>query len=640
MIQRRALLLLGTVIAIRTLPTALFPPMWLAACTLPAAVYSFVRTVSVPRIVAVPTCLVLQFLLAGIARSLDEGLTPIALTGASLLPPLAFSAARAVHADVHRSLFLAFCVVLIGSILGEPHWFALAAFLTVSLCSLHAEQLLLTKSKSMRIARGVGYGLAGVIFSVLLHRGIGHAIWRTTGQAPSGGNPTVGLSRDFRLDAGGDLPLSLVADKIVEVRNPSGVVPSKLYLRSHAFERAGLDGWEPSPQRNFVPAQWSGWFLRSDLLEVDERRISLEIRLIDPVSDFAYVPARTTELHGPVSLMGDREQLVFQFDSVPPNGTLLFSDITPEGRPDVRDRTIVDPMWTSLPQEIDERVEFFKPLLLDPAVQAASRSGDAMRLALALTGALQSRHEYQLRTPAGPYGSQMLNFLQEGGRGYCMHFASALAICLRRQGVPCRLATGLFGGTLQEDGTRLFGSRHAHAWVEIPYEGAGFVVVDPTPPAALDGELGRLWPEQDSDTGIEEVARSVAQAFDSEAKLPDWWWFFGAIPVTLGFAAFWFFSRRSSARRSNAPRAPKIPREPHRKLQEVLRTLREQGHVRTPNEPLTSFADRVVQTGKVSDVLQDVLAAYNEVRFGGQPWNDGRRDRLDARRIRTVSAES
>ncbi len=73
-------------------------------------------------------------------------------------------------------------------------------------------------------------------------------------------------------------------------------------------------------------------------------------------------------------------------------------------------------------------------------------------------------------------------FLTESHRGYCTHFASALALLARAEGLPSRVATGLcFGGAPSEDGNYHLRDLNAHAWTEIYFPRYGWVQFDPTP---------------------------------------------------------------------------------------------------------------------------------------------------------------
>lgn len=71
-------------------------------------------------------------------------------------------------------------------------------------------------------------------------------------------------------------------------------------------------------------------------------------------------------------------------------------------------------------------------------------------------------------------------FLQESESGYCVHFASALAVLLRSAGIPARYVTGY---TFEaRSGSRVtVRADKAHAWVEYLDPNTGWTVLDATP---------------------------------------------------------------------------------------------------------------------------------------------------------------
>jgi transglutaminase-like putative cysteine protease len=77
----------------------------------------------------------------------------------------------------------------------------------------------------------------------------------------------------------------------------------------------------------------------------------------------------------------------------------------------------------------------------------------------------------------------MVAFL-ESKTGYCVHFASAMAVMARALSIPARVAVGFLPGV--QTGTpgeyRVTYAR-AHAWPEIYFEGAGWMRFEPTPAA-------------------------------------------------------------------------------------------------------------------------------------------------------------
>ena len=87
---------------------------------------------------------------------------------------------------------------------------------------------------------------------------------------------------------------------------------------------------------------------------------------------------------------------------------------------------------------------------------------------------------YSLTTEPGTTGDDLADFLQNR-RGYCEQYAGAMAAMVRWAGVPARVVLGYTPGLVQPDGTRLVTSNDAHAWVEVYFDGLGWVPYDPTP---------------------------------------------------------------------------------------------------------------------------------------------------------------
>ena len=96
---------------------------------------------------------------------------------------------------------------------------------------------------------------------------------------------------------------------------------------------------------------------------------------------------------------------------------------------------------------------------------------------------------YSLATEPGTSGDDLVDFLRLR-RGYCEQYAGAMAVLVRAAGVPARVALGYTPGRRQSDGTRLITTDDAHAWVEVYFDGHGWVPFDPTP--ISDGRAAQL----------------------------------------------------------------------------------------------------------------------------------------------------
>ena len=110
---------------------------------------------------------------------------------------------------------------------------------------------------------------------------------------------------------------------------------------------------------------------------------------------------------------------------------------------------------------------------------------DPYRIALALQQYLRTGYDYSLEPPPSDYASPYAAFLFQTRTGYCQHFAGAMAVLLRFNGIPARVAVGFTQGERERDGVYVVKRRDAHAWVEAYFPGAGWAQFDPTPGSSL-----------------------------------------------------------------------------------------------------------------------------------------------------------
>ena len=65
--------------------------------------------------------------------------------------------------------------------------------------------------------------------------------------------------------------------------------------------------------------------------------------------------------------------------------------------------------------------------------------------------------------------------------GYCQHYATLMAVLLRKEGIPARFVQGFLPGSLDErTGIEQVPNSAAHAWVEVFFPGTGWYSFDPT----------------------------------------------------------------------------------------------------------------------------------------------------------------
>jgi hypothetical protein len=84
-------------------------------------------------------------------------------------------------------------------------------------------------------------------------------------------------------------------------------------------------------------------------------------------------------------------------------------------------------------------------------------------------------------------GSRAVLAFLEAKKGYCVHFASGMAVMARILDIPARVVVGFLPGTRNANGTWTVSLRDAHAWPELYFQGYGWVRFEPTPAARTAG---------------------------------------------------------------------------------------------------------------------------------------------------------
>ena len=92
-------------------------------------------------------------------------------------------------------------------------------------------------------------------------------------------------------------------------------------------------------------------------------------------------------------------------------------------------------------------------------------------------------YTYTLTPGEVPDGQDFVTYFLQTKRGYCVYFATAMAVLARAEGIPSRLVSGycIRSEKIDEQGTALVSANDAHAWVECYLNGIGWVPFDPTP---------------------------------------------------------------------------------------------------------------------------------------------------------------
>ncbi|WOG29936.1 DUF3488 and transglutaminase-like domain-containing protein [Endozoicomonas sp. 8E] len=144
-------------------------------------------------------------------------------------------------------------------------------------------------------------------------------------------------------------------------------------------------------------------------------------------------------------------------------------------------RSVSMPDWlaalnTQIPDLGNDRSRQYALRLFNQAGQ------DPMKMAARLLSLFRlDDFHYTLSPPLYDQNSTVDEFLFEGRRGFCAHYAGAFVYLMRAAGVPARVIGGYQGGEFKEaDNLIQVRQFDAHAWAEIWVAGQGWLRFDPT----------------------------------------------------------------------------------------------------------------------------------------------------------------
>lgn len=224
--------------------------------------------------------------------------------------------------------------------------------------------------------------------------------------------------------------------------------------------------------------------------------------------------------------------------------------------------------------------------------------------------------EYERRS-----GDPLLEFLHDSREGHCEYFASAMAMLVRRAGIPARVVAGYRVAEYNEiGGYSVVRARNAHAWVEVHIEGKGWQTFDPTPEDLLAQNRPHRTPTLSAILDVVRAWWGTARTRLSEMSLWEIIVFLLAFIAVALIVRWW--GRRGQ--RAGTGLEPFFQAEaPPPALTRLLTALAGAGYTRDPSEPLERFAERLserrpdtdprIDTGEV----KDILLRYSALRYGG-----------------------
>jgi hypothetical protein len=217
--------------------------------------------------------------------------------------------------------------------------------------------------------------------------------------------------------------------------------------------------------------------------------------------------------------------------------------------------------------------------------------------------------------------------------GYCRQFASTMAVLCRLNGIPARVVSGYSPGTYSFiKNAYIYKASNAHTWVEVYFDGYGWISFDPTPASTAGPESGDVtqWlagivdflqdlfiidPAGTQQTIIALLAQAWQLALEN-----------GPISISalalvvLIVAAWWFWRRRPVLRRGTRLQPENSVVEAFLAARTELRRL---GLQPTPGHTGSGFlADAAASLPDLADSLGRLSRAYQRAAFSNYPLSE------------------
>ncbi|UKA55703.1 DUF3488 and transglutaminase-like domain-containing protein [Arthrobacter sp. FW305-BF8] len=300
----------------------------------------------------------------------------------------------------------------------------------------------------------------------------------------TGLNPMISLGNSLRTPTG--------EGRITYATNAT----TPLYLRSVTVDRFDGESWSPDDRNASRRAGTGRMDAGHEILAPEQTRQVTVVNTGDFTSPYLPVPYAPESVNGltgrwswdpaTLSIKGtdtnSRDQQYLVQSSVPKLTTeLLDASSAPV---------------QGVPEEFIRPPSNVPDIVRTTAESVTADSRTAYAKAMAIQRFLRGPgFTYSLESPVqngydGNGLSVLADFLNQKS-GYCIHFASAMAVMARLEGIPSRIAVGYAPGRQTGATVSVAGqgalpeyevdARDAHAWPELYFQGLGWVPFEPTP---------------------------------------------------------------------------------------------------------------------------------------------------------------
>jgi protein-glutamine gamma-glutamyltransferase len=481
-----------------------------------------------------------------------------------------------------------------------------------------------------------------------------------------------GFSERVQLGELGNIKLSDAMVMRVRLGDGPPGVPSSLKWRGVALDHYDGSAWSRSRLGRAALVADSGLYYKLEESTYGPETLWQTYYLEALSTEVVFAGHRVLAVSREIGVLS-RDQSDNLFTSRHPYSKLRYSVLSEILRPDP---SLIPEQAGPVPDRI--RVSGLQLPAMDPrtgilAAEITRHEKHPYRKALALETYLRSNYGYSLEMRVVKGVDPIAAFLFETRRGHCEYFASAMAVMLRKIGIPSRLVNGFRSGEYNNIGHDWIVRQYdAHSWVEAYFEPYGWIEFDPTPPdpqrsghrfARMLNNLtdaiglwwseevinydfmkqfqlvraGRRWLEQVKDAAATAFARArerVSQ-WATTAIRKDWTLFHGVtLTSSILLAIALIVSRRRWAPgMGRALRAALFPADRTAVIEsfytETLRVMADNGLHRNRGQTPLEFAAGLGSHPTHSDFTA-LTNIYNRIRFGnaGTPEDLGEARRL------------
>ncbi|MHC3379673.1 transglutaminase TgpA family protein [Haloarcula sp. H-GB5] len=243
------------------------------------------------------------------------------------------------------------------------------------------------------------------------------------------------------------------------------------YWRTGAYETYTGTGWDgrADPQAYQGPMAVDG---------MADSTVDYEVRLAKSATSLPTV-------WRPKSVSRD-DVMITEYGAVtserplPAGTTYSATSVTPPDDPEVlrtsgRDYPdAVESRYTGVPASTSAQVGPFTDRLTED-------SDSPYETATTIEQWLEANKDYSLNVSQPPEDDVASEFIFQMDEGYCEYFATSMVVMLRSQDIPARYVVGYSTGEQTGQNQYTVRGMNAHAWVEVYFEGVGWVKFDPTP---------------------------------------------------------------------------------------------------------------------------------------------------------------